>query len=88
MKLAIITETFPPEVNGVAMTIGVMARELSKLGHEVTVYRPWRDDLGVNDLSLPYREVTMAGMRIPGYPLLRLGAGRNTGRCARQSRHA
>ena len=73
MKLVIITETFPPEVNGVAMTIGVMARELSKLGHEVTVYRPWRDDLGVNDLSLPYREVTMAGMRIPGYPLLRLG---------------
>ncbi len=65
MKLAVVSETFPPEVNGVAMTIGVIARELSKLGHEVTVYRPWRDDHVVNDSGLPFREVTMAGMRLP-----------------------
>ncbi len=73
MKLAIVSETFPPEVNGVAMTFGVIARKLAQLGHEVTVYRPRRDDLVDNDSSKPYREVPMAGMSIPGYPLLRLG---------------
>ncbi len=73
MNLAIVSETFPPEVNGVAMTFGVIARELARRGHEVTVYRPRRDDLTATDTARPYREVAMPGMRIPGYPLLRLG---------------
>lgn len=73
MKLAIVSETFPPEVNGVAMTFGVIAHELAKRGHEVTVYRPRRDDLVANESAQGYREVAMAGMSIPGYPLLRLG---------------
>ncbi len=73
MKLAIVTETFPPEVNGVAMTFGVIAAELGRRGHEVTVYRPDRKDLP-GDASHPeYREVPMPGMTIPGYPLLRAG---------------
>ncbi len=78
MKLAIVTETFPPEINGVAMTFGVIARELGRRGHEVTVYRPRRPDLP-GDASHPeFREVAMPGLPIPGYPLLRLGlpAGR------------
>jgi glycosyltransferase involved in cell wall biosynthesis len=45
VKLAIVTETFPPEINGVAMTFGVIARELGRRKHAVTVYRPWRPDL-------------------------------------------
>ena len=45
VKLALVTETFPPEINGVAMTFGVIARELGRRGHSVTVYRPRRDDL-------------------------------------------
>ena len=38
MKLALVTETFPPEINGVAMTFGVIARELGRRGHAVTVF--------------------------------------------------
>ncbi len=73
MKLAIVTETFPPEVNGVAMTFGVIAAELGRRGHEVTVYRPDRKDLP-GDASHPeYKEVALPGMAIPGYPLLRAG---------------
>jgi hypothetical protein len=32
VKLALVTETFPPEINGVAMTFGVIARELGRRG--------------------------------------------------------
>src|SRR5262245_61326479 len=43
VNLAIVTETFPPEVNGVAMTFGVIARELGRRGHHVTVVHPRRN---------------------------------------------
>ena len=73
MKLALVTETFPPEINGVAMTFGVIAREMGRRGHAVTVYRPSRSDLP-GDASHPeFREVPLPGLPIPGYRLLRLG---------------
>lgn len=73
VKLAIVTETFPPEINGVAMTFGVIARELGRRGHAVTIYRPRRDDLPAGETHPEFAEVPMAGMPIPGYPMLRLG---------------
>jgi glycosyltransferase involved in cell wall biosynthesis len=73
VKLAIVTETFPPEINGVAMTFGVIAGELGRRGHLVAVYRPWRRDLPEGALTSEYRQVPMAGLPIPGYPLLRMG---------------
>lgn len=73
MKLTIVTETFPPEINGVAMTFGVIARELGRRGHAVTVYRPWRPDLAPGADRPEFREVALPGLPIPGYPLLRFG---------------
>lgn len=73
MKLAIVTETFPPEVNGVAMTFGTIARELGRRGHGVTVYRPRRDDLPPRDFRPEYVETPLPGIPIPRYPQLRLG---------------
>ena len=78
VKLALVTETFPPEVNGVAMTFGVIARELGRRGHTVTVYRPRRDDLPAGEIRPEYTEVPLPALPIPGYPQIRLGlpAGR------------
>ena len=73
VKLAIVTETFPPEINGVAMTFGVIARELGLRGHQVTVYRPSRPDLPDAGSHPEYREVPLPGFPIPGYSMLRLG---------------
>jgi glycosyltransferase involved in cell wall biosynthesis len=73
MKIALVTETFPPEVNGVAMTFGVIARELGRRGHAVTVYRPRRDDLPAAGRAADYAVVPMPGFPIPGYRLLRMG---------------
>ena len=78
MKLTFVTETFPPEINGVAMTFGHIARELARRGHAVTVLRPRRDDLPAGGARDPFLEIALPGLPIPGYPLLRLGlpAGR------------
>ncbi len=73
VHIALVTETFPPEINGVAMTYGVLVRELVRLGHVVTVCRP--------AVSQSLREPDVAGRRqeflpgvpIPGYPELRMG---------------
>ncbi len=73
MKIALVTETFPPEVNGVAMTFGVIARELARRGHAVTVYRPRRDDLGAPAAAAGYTVVPLPGFPVPGYRLLRMG---------------
>ena len=73
MKLAFVTETFPPEVNGVAMTFGVIARELARRGHAVTVFRPERPPGKTAAAEAPFREVPMPGCPVPGYPALRLG---------------
>ena len=73
MKIALVTETFPPEINGVAMTFGVIARELGRRGHQLTVYRPRRNDLPAPDAQTGYRVVPLPGLPIPGYALLRLG---------------
>jgi glycosyltransferase involved in cell wall biosynthesis len=73
VKLAFVTETFPPEINGVAMTFGVIARELGLRKHEVTVYRPWRPDLPGDRDHPEYREIALPGLPLPGYPLMRLG---------------
>jgi glycosyltransferase involved in cell wall biosynthesis len=60
------------------MTFGVIAGELGRRGHTVTVFRPWRRDLPDHNSQTDYRQVPMAGLPIPGYPLLRMGlpAGR------------
>jgi glycosyltransferase involved in cell wall biosynthesis len=81
VNLALVTETFPPEVNGVAMTFGVIARELGRRGHTVTVYRPRRDDLPAGEIRPEYAEVPLPSLPVPGYPQLRLGwpAGRTLG---------
>lgn len=73
MKIALVTETFPPEINGVAMTFGVIARELGRRGHLVTVYRPRRADLPGDAAHPEFTEVPLPGLPVPGYPLLRFG---------------
>jgi glycosyltransferase involved in cell wall biosynthesis len=77
LDIAVVTETFPPEVNGVAMTIGRMVEGMRKRGHAVHMVRPRqpgdpRRDEGLASTTL------VPGLPIPGYPALRFGfpAGR------------
>ncbi len=73
MNLTIVTETFPPEINGVAMTFGHIVRELTRRGHAVTVLHPRRNDR-VNGKPYPgFNAIGMPGLPIPGYPSMRFG---------------
>ena len=49
MEVCLLTETFPPEVNGVSFTLARLARGLSSLGANVKVFRPKRAHLGSGD---------------------------------------
>ena len=40
MHLLMVTETYPPEVNGVALTVQCLLQNLLLLGHRVTLVRP------------------------------------------------
>ena len=73
LRIAIVTETFPPEVNGVAMTLGRIVEGLLQLGHAVQVVRPRQS----SELSLEPRigldQVLSKGMPLPAYGELRFG---------------
>src|SRR5262249_48375471 len=66
MKLMLVTETFPPEVNGVARTLGRWVDTFRARGHEVAVVRP-RHPGEPKELELVY------GMALPFYRQVRLG---------------
>ena len=78
LRIAMVTETYPPEVNGVARTVSEMVEGLRLRGHSIQLVRPrqnWADQ-ALLDGNL--EEVLGRGIAIPRYPQLKLGlpAGR------------
>ena len=71
INVCFLTETFPPEVNGVAFTLARLARGLSALNSKVQVLRPSRAYKGSN--NEPWQEVDLPSCPIPNYPQLRFG---------------
>lgn len=73
MQVAIVSETWPPEVNGVALTVQSLARGLRSLDHAVEVVRPRRpaDDAATADDGLG--QFLVNGAALPRYPGLRFG---------------
>jgi glycosyltransferase involved in cell wall biosynthesis len=66
LRLTLVTETYPPEVNGVARTLGRWVEEFRSRGHDVQVIRPRRRGEG----KAPER---VLGLPLPFYPQVRLG---------------
>ena len=73
MRLAVVTETWPPEVNGVAMTLSRLVQGLCERNHHVQLVRPRQTpgDHGASDAT--FEEKLIRGMAIPNYPQLKLG---------------
>ncbi|GHH50213.1 MULTISPECIES: glycosyltransferase family 4 protein [Gammaproteobacteria] len=68
MRYAIVTETYPPEVNGVALTVHGLETGLRARGHQVEVVRPRQAaDQDPKDTLL------VRGAALPRYPGLRFG---------------
>ena len=74
MRIAIITESFPPDVNGVAHCVVRVAENLVRKGHHPLVIAPEsaRATPGA-DNQFPYPVKRVKSVRLPGYPSFRLG---------------
>ena len=72
MKLTLVTETFPPEINGVAMTLHRLVTGLSARGHAIEVVRP-RQSKADTPAAGPFSEMLVPGLPLPGYPELKIG---------------
>lgn len=79
--IAIVSETFPPEINGVANTLRQLCRGLSSRGHRVSVIRPAQSSgtpLSEDERrQLMAEEHTVRGVPLPGYPDLQFGLARS-----------
>jgi len=73
VKVAIVTETYPPEVNGVASTIARFIKGLTELGHDITLIRPRQGFKDKPKNESLFKEILTLGMPIPGYSSLRMG---------------
>ncbi|MCU0967217.1 MAG: glycosyltransferase family 1 protein [Rubrivivax sp.] len=73
LRIAVVTETWPPEVNGVATTIARVVEGLHARGHDLQLVRP-RQHRGDAPGDAPrLGELLMRGLPIPQYPNLRMG---------------
>jgi phosphatidylinositol alpha 1,6-mannosyltransferase len=74
MRIAIITESFPPDVNGVAHCVVRVAENLVRKGHHPLVIAPEsaRATTG-SDAQFPYPVERVPSLPLPGYPTFRLG---------------
>ncbi|BBL70414.1 glycosyltransferase family 4 protein [Methylogaea oryzae] len=70
-NIALVTETWPPEINGVAMTLSRIVNGLRNNGHRVQVVRPrqW----GAGETGQNGEQLLVPGAPIPGYGGLRFG---------------
>jgi glycosyltransferase involved in cell wall biosynthesis len=73
LRLAVVTETYPPEVNGVALTLSRFIAGLRERNHEIQLIRPRQADTELAAQGGGFDEVLTMGMPIPNYPKLRLG---------------
>jgi hypothetical protein len=85
LRIALVTETYPPEVNGVAMTLAELVRRLQARQHQISLIRPRQGHERVGQKSppadqtsplngrLPIEEFLVHGVQIPRYSQLRMG---------------
>jgi glycosyltransferase involved in cell wall biosynthesis len=73
LHVAMVTETYPPEVNGVARTVGLMAEGLQKCGHFVQLVRPRQNGHDHAASGPRFQEILGRGIPIPRYTQLKMG---------------
>ena len=72
MRIAQVTDTFLPVVDGVGRVAVAYAETLAKLGHEVTVSAPLHDT--GHRGGFPYELVDYTGFKVPTAPQYKTGS--------------
>src|SRR4030095_4166202 len=73
LHVAMVTETYPPEGNGVARTVGLRAEGLQKCGHFVQLVRPRQNGHDHAASGPRFQEILGRGIPIPRYTQLKMG---------------
>jgi len=73
MRIAVVTETYPPEVNGVALTVQNLVAGMAEDGHDIHLVRPFQPGVSTLPPAKPIHEVLVRGAALPKYPGLRFG---------------
>jgi len=74
--ICVVTETYPPEINGVALTLANLVKGLLARGHTVSVVHPGphnassSNEIGPRSYSEP---IPVRGLPLPGYDGLQFG---------------
>lgn len=68
-RITIVTETYAPEINGVAHTLSTLVTGMQTRGIQVQIIRPRQHK---NDMNEP-NTLTLPGLPLPGYPELKFG---------------
>ena len=71
LRICFVTETFPPEINGVALTVARLIDGLTARGHKISLVRPYQSHA---DGAMVDSSVTLVrGLPLPGYLGLQFG---------------
>lgn len=73
LRVALVTETYPPEINGVAMTTGRIVDGLVAAGHRVDLIRPRQAHEQLSLAADGVEQMLARGIPIPKYANLQLG---------------
>jgi glycosyltransferase involved in cell wall biosynthesis len=71
--LCVVTETYPPEVNGVASTLAQLVIGMRARGHWVSLVRPRQRCVDTPDVSPDPATTLVAGLPLPRYHGLQVG---------------
>src|SRR3569832_1206666 len=74
---AVVTETYPPEVNGVAMTLGRLGNGLQVRNHQVQLIRPRQHSDDQPQPTATLSEHLQRGIALPRYEGLKMGLPAN-----------
>lgn len=73
LRIAVVTETYPPEVNGVAMTLGRLVDGLQMRNHQVQLIRPRQHSDDQPQPTATLSEHLQRGIALPRYEGLKMG---------------
>jgi glycosyltransferase involved in cell wall biosynthesis len=73
LRVAVVTETYPPEINGVAITIERMVEGLRARDHEIQLVRPRRNRHEPAAGEPRFEEVLRKGLTIPRSEHMKIG---------------
>lgn len=73
MRICLVSETWSPDINGVAHTLGNISRELRARGVTLQLVRPRPADPQAPKAEGMESELQVRGMSVPGYKEVRIG---------------